>query len=55
MYTAEGCWLSYTASRPNSLRRLCLDADDFVGGGNAARAEASLIQGAVVNPCGDKG
>ena len=33
----------------------CLDADGFVGGGNAARAVVSLIQGAVVDPCGDKG
>ena len=33
----------------------CLDADGFVGGGNAARAVLSLIQEAVVDPCGDKG
>ena len=33
----------------------CLDADGFVGGGNAARAVVSLIQGAVVDPRGDRG
>ena len=51
MYTAEDYWISYTAFHPNSLRAWCLDADGFVGGGDVARAVASLIQGAVVDPC----